>query len=292
MNRSPNRMRGFAVAVVCASTLAVSAGSLVTTAGAAPAAPAATICPAAAGNARFVRQIFLQILSRCPDGKAAPYWTQRLNNGLSRYAFAEAVDTSAENLVKNNAIPIYEGILGRAPTTTEIKAVAAHIIAEHEDGKINATLVSLDEFYNKIPGATPAAKDQAWLTQAYMGIVDRAPDGAGRTFFTGVLHANSATSTVASRYRVAELLERSLENAQGWTGAVFGAGLNRAPDRAGFAYWVNWLTGVGKWQTFRLWTHILSSNEGYALAQTQPNPQQPSAAKRSRSGLGAYNLGR
>ena len=53
---------------------------------------------------------------------------------------------------------------------------------------------------------------------------------------------------------------------------MYGAAFGRGPDASGVAYWVNWLLGPGHFQTFRMWTKFLSSNEGYALAQTQPNP--------------------
>ncbi len=40
-----------------------------------------------------------------------------------------------------------------------------------------------------------------------------------------------------------------------------------------------------------MWTHILSSNEGYAFAQTQPNPE-PEAASHNAHRLGAFHVGR
>jgi hypothetical protein len=282
MKRSPNRVRGLVAAAVCAATLAVSAGPLVSTATAAP-----VVCPAAAGNARFVRFIFFSILERCPEAEASTYWTNQLNAGMPRWTFAELVDTSNENLIKNNAIPIFQGFLGRNPTAAEARAIARHIIAEHEDGKIVAAILASAEFYAIEPGApagaeaarTPA-RDQTWLTQAFMAILDRGPGPESRAYFTRRLHASGPTSTVATRLRVASVLERSAENARDWTGAVFFAGLNRPPDAAGFAFWIKWLTGRGQWQTFRMWTHILSSNEAYNRAQTQPNPGEPGASAR------------
>ena len=32
--------------------------------------------------------------------------------------------------------------------------------------------------------------------------------------------------------------------------------------------WTRWLTGPGRWQTFRLWTRQLSSDEAYQRAQS------------------------
>ena len=39
------------------------------------------------------------------------------------------------------------------------------------------------------------------------------------------------------------------------------------PDPAGIRSWTAWLTGSGGWQTFRLWTHLLSSDEAYRRSQ-------------------------
>jgi hypothetical protein len=36
------------------------------------------------------------------------------------------------------------------------------------------------------------------------------------------------------------------------------------------AFWVDWLMGRGRWQTFRMWTFHLASDEAYRRAQTQP----------------------
>jgi hypothetical protein len=288
MKMSSTKMRGLLAGLICATTLAVSAGPLVTQVEAAP-----VTCPAAAGNARFVRFIFLSILARCPEASASTYWTNQLDGGMPRWTFTEAIDTSNENLIKDNAIPIYGGFLGRAPTAAEARAVAAHIVAQHEDGKIVAGILSSQEFYDIVPGTPTGTKaatpdrDQTWLTQAFMAILDRGPGPESRAYFTRRLHASGPTSTVATRLRVAAVLERSAENARGWTGAVFFAGLNRPPDANGFAFWLKWLTGRGQWQTFRMWTHILSSNEGYARAQTQPNPQ-PGSASRQAHRLGAF----
>jgi hypothetical protein len=214
--------------------------------------------------------MYIQILGRCPESAASTYWTARLDAGLSRYGFAETLDMSDENVVSYNIEPLYDSILGRVPTQTEIAQWSTHLRTYHEDGMIVAALASSDEFYATVDGATAAEKDQAWLAFAYNGILDRDPDAAGASYFTGVL---GTPSTAASRHLVASRLERSHENAIDWTGAVYGAAFNRPPDPSGFDYWVNWLSnGPGQWHTFQLWTHFLASNESYRIAQTQPNP--------------------
>jgi hypothetical protein len=192
---------------------------------------------------------------------------------MGRWEFAEAIDMSEENVVHNNVVPIFQEILGRAPSATELATWSASIRTNHADAGFIATLGSSDEAYAKLTG-DPTAKDQAWLVQAYNAILDRNPDAPGRAYYSSMLGAGGSTS--ATRLRVATALEYSAENAADWTGAVYGAAFGRGPD-AGIGFWIGWLMGPGHWQTFRMWTHFLASDEGYALAQTQPNPPPPEA---------------
>lgn len=260
-------------AATAAALLTLTAVPLATTATAVPgrvAAPAATItCASTTPNGRFVRWIYLMILNRCPDAGARTYWTGKLGAGMDRWAFAIAIDYSNENIYKNNVDDSYQGILGRAPSKAEADAAAASIRTTQGDGTLTALLASTDEFYATMQGSTPQAKDQAWLHVAYNGIVDRNPDSAGLAHYTKVL--GTGGSTEATRHKVALQLEFSPENAKGWVGAVYGAAFGRQPDAAGFRYWQNWLLTTG-FRTFRMWTGFLSSDEGYKIAQTQPNP--------------------
>lgn len=277
-SKTTSRSRRTLVGLICAVSVATAGGPLVMTSGASAAPQVTTVCPASAGDGRLVRQIYFQILERCPGSSESSYWVGRLGAGLARGAFAEAVDVSHENMVKNNVDPGFLGIIGRPPTASERTFWVDQIRTRHGDAVFAATLESSNEHYADVAGANAAAKDQAWLTEAYMGILDRAPDGPGRAYFTAQL---GSPSTEASRLQVALRLEISAENARDWVGAVYGAAFGRGPDPAGMEYWVNWLLGRGHFQTFRMWTTFLSSNEGYALAQTQPNPPSaPSAARR------------
>ncbi|MBX3286299.1 MAG: DUF4214 domain-containing protein, partial [Actinobacteria bacterium] len=232
----------------------------------------APTCPQAEGNARFVRFIYLQILQRCPEDAAVAYFTKRLDGGLTRFNFAETVDMSNENLGQNNVIPLYTDILGRPPTDAELVAGKAFIRANHQDGRLIAKLIASDEAYGTIEGATTAARDRAWLEQAYQGIVETSPTAHEVAKWMAVF---GAASSVSERTYVANVLETSPANATGWTFGVYGAGLNRGASPDELAFWARWLNGRGHWQTFRMWTNVLSSHEAYELAQTQPDLSAP-----------------
>jgi hypothetical protein len=235
--------------------------------------PPPTVCPAEEGNARFVRFIYLNILFRCPSQADITYWTGRLDGGLGRGTFALQVDMSDENLVLNNVVPLYVGILGRDPSASELTAGVAHIRQYRWDGLLIAELAASDEYYDALeadPGSE-LTKDQQWLDQMFQNILDRPVDEASLEYYTALM---GEQSTQAVRHRITRTLERSSEGTFGWIFGVYFAGLNRPPADGDIAFWNQWLLGAGQWRAFQMWTSVLSSPEGYARAQTQPSPEQ------------------
>jgi len=224
---------------------------------------AGPICPADTANGRFIRYLYLNILYRCPDPTGAAYWASELADGTPRATVSDALDMSMENLVDNNAIAYYQRVFKRAPSQSEIDAAVASIKATHGDADLLSTMYATDEFSGQFETATQ------WLGAVYNAILERDPDESGAAYFGDML---GTSPTVAQRKKVGMLLEHSAENAGGWTASALGAAFHRAPDDSGMGYWVGWLMGPGRFQTFRMWTYMLASDEGYALAQTQPNP--------------------
>ena len=96
----------------------------------------APVCPAATANGRFVRFLYLQILMRCPDASGGAYWTAKLDHGSARSAVADVLDMSTENVVNNNVVPLYQGLLGRAPSSTELAAGVNSIRSTHGDAEL------------------------------------------------------------------------------------------------------------------------------------------------------------
>jgi hypothetical protein len=273
MYQTKQRLRRFVAGVGCAAVIATGTGVL--TAAPAHAVEPEIVCPADAGNARFVRWIYLNILFRCPDEAGAAYWTTQLNSGLPRDVFADIVDMSDENLINNNVANFYgeggHGIVPRAATPQEITDGVASIRRYRSDGPLIAQLASSDEVFTALTAEAPAnERDDAWLNVAYGSILDREPDAGGRAYFKTIM---GTPSTASGRFVVAMVMEHSAENADSWVGAALSGATHRMPDPGGLAYWKGWLMGPGNWQTFRMWTLMLSSDEAYALAQTQPNPE-------------------
>lgn len=286
MHHTPRRRRAASVATGLALSLALGLGALATPATAQTVTtldPPPAVCPAEAGNARFVRFIYLNILFRCPTEADTEFWTDKLDAGYGRGQFAKYVDLSTENLVFNNVIALYGRLLEREPTQSELDAGVAYIRANQSDGQLIADILASDEWYDSFArprSGRASEKDQEWLDAVYGFILDRGVDEDGLEFWSGVL---GEQSTAATRRKVTRSLERAPEATFGWIFGVYGAGLNRGPSGDEIGYWQQWLLGpVGKWRTFHMWTSVLSSAEGYARAQTQPSPEQLTATPEGR----------
>jgi hypothetical protein len=258
-------------AVLLALTLLLLVPLAAAPASAAPVAPAqpSPACPeGSTPDARWVQFTYQAILRRCADPAGLAHWTAKLAGGASRASVSDAIDMSTENLGKNNVDPLYRFTLGRAPTAAERAAGIADLRARHANDHLTARLMASDEGYAREGvGATPLERDTAWITWAYNRILDRAPDPLGLRNYLG--YFASTGSTAAQRFKVAMGLERSRSNALSWTRAAMAEALGRQPDPTGVAFWSQWLTGPrGRWQTFRMWTLLLASNEAYRRAQT------------------------
>ena len=265
--RTPRlRPRLVAIALATATGLGALAAPVPSSAAPRP----AVACPAPAGNARFVRFVYREVLNRCPDARALAFWVPRLDAGYDRWRFAETVDNSTENLGRNNVDQLYPLLLGRAPTAAERQAGIDTLRARRENATLTASLIASAESYAAhTSAATPAERDGEWLAFAYARILDRAPDPNGEAFYLGYFSAGGSTRD--QRRRVAMGLEHSRSNLLSWVRATMAEALGRTPDQAGVDHWSAWLVNDGRWRTFSLWTHQLASNEAYRRSQTQPN---------------------
>lgn len=282
MIRTTTRRKVASVATGVALSLALGLGSLAAPAGAQSTIPdPEPVCPAAEGNPRFVRFIYLNILFRCPSESDTAYWSGRLDAGYSRGQFAKFVDLSTENLVYNNVLALYGELLDREPTDAELSAGVAYIRRYQSDGQIIADILASDEYFDAFEYEVPVErdgrsteKDEAWLDHVYDWILDRGVDEQGFAYWTEIM---GDESTQATRRKVTRSLERAPEATEGWIFGVYFGGLNRPPSETDFQFWQQWLLGAGKWRTFHMWTTVLSSSEGYARAQTQPSPEMLTA---------------
>lgn len=276
--RRRGRLRHLAASAGCAAMLAVTASGTLGLVGASSAAAATADDPAPAacslqpeGNARYVAWAYQEILYRCPDESGLAFWTDRLDSGTSRIAFLQGLDYSDENLVKNNIVALYEGVLHRAPTDAETAEWLPKMRAQHADGDLFATLYATDTVWDSLP---ETGRTEAFVSMLYSAVLDRVGDQSvadpqGFSFFTSVLGTDP---TEAQRFHVAyDYFEQSTENAHDWVWASYQSSLGRLPDPAGGVYWTDWVLDEG-FRTFDMCLYLKASDEAYANAQAQQNP--------------------
>lgn len=260
------RLRVRRIAAGCA--VAVVAASGIAGAGAVPAgAITPPTCPAAAGNARLVRYTYIAALGRCPDAGGLAYWTDELDDGLPRDVMVATIAFSDEAL-GHLADQWFDRVLDRAPSLTERNAAIALVRADADDTLLTAQLGGSDEFFTRLTGELPVdQRDNGWLNVAFQSVLHRLIDPGGRTYFLGIM---GSPSTAAGRYVSIVVMGRSAEGARQVVEEEIEEQLRRTPDAGGVDYWANWLMQPGQFS--RLWLRVilLSSDEGAALAQTQP----------------------
>lgn len=271
----PPRLRRLS-ALAAAAAITVSGFALVAAPAGAADAPEDTTPPAActiqpAGNARYVAWVYQEILGRCPDDSGLAYWTAALDQGKPRMNFVLAVDNSDENIMGNNVMALFQGVLHRAPTADEAAYWANKIRTERADGELFATLYSSDDFYNSpaVGGTT-----DGFIAFLYAAVLDRVGDQSvadpqGWSFYESVLGDHP---TEAQRFHVAfKYFENSTENARDWVWASYQEGLGRLPDAVGGMFWTDWVVDSG-YRTFDMCNALQASQEAWDNAQVNQNP--------------------
>lgn len=261
---------GVTAAFAAATFGAVGTGVAAASPGATRAASVTDECPQTTNNAMFVRWIYLEYLSRCPDAGGLQFWTAQLDGGLNRYTFTQAIHLSDEEVgaIINGDFQL----LGRDPTADELNTWLPQVRSQESDAELFATLFASDEFWNdqarwnNCPNGT--SKIDCWLTQVYGDILDRAPDPSGLSYFDTLLGNNP---TENQRFAVAYFdLALSPEDTAEWVNDAYGWAFDRTPDAAGKQFWVQWLQS-NSYEFYAMWDQVFASQESYDVALTQPN---------------------
>lgn len=264
-----HRLRRVGALFAVAAMAAAGIGAVAAPAGAEDAPAPCALQPA--GNARYVAWTYQKILYRCPDPSGLRYWTAKLDDGTPRFAFVVALDNSDENIIGNNVVALFQGVLHRAPTPAETNMWAEKIRTERNDGELFATLYSSDAFWNSpaVGGTT-----DGYIAFLYQAVLDRVGDQSvadpqGFGFFRDVL---GESPTEAQRFHVANrYFEESTENAHDWVWASYQSGLGRQADPEGGVFWTDWILDHD-FRTFDMCNAIEASAEAYAGAQSRQNP--------------------
>lgn len=273
MSRLGTRTRKLLGGAACAVMLTTSGG----VGAALTAAPAGAIgpgdeieCPTEAGDARYVRWLYTEVLNRCYEPSALDYWTTQLNYGISRFTLAQLFIESDEALI-TEATSQFRFYLprGTEPTPGDYINAVSRMRADHTNIGLEIDLLSSDNLFGRIATDAPEQRVERWLQLTYHTMLGRDVDDAGLAWFSAYL---GATPTLEQRTAVATFLARSTEGTHLRIQKAYRSTLGRMADPSGLTYWSAWLSGPGDWDDYTLEAILMASPEGDAVAQSQPNP--------------------
>lgn len=232
-----------AAAVLCLSavaTIAPTAGAASTATGAARATdvaqqpPDPAALPTEPSWAPLADQLYESLLGRPADQGGRMYWGGRLD-AAAKTTGTPGSETAvvARGLIRSTeaVTPLveaaYQGLLGRSADSSGRAYWTSRVSSGLSLENLWASIAASSEFSSK---STDAAIDAA-----YQVVLGRAPDPAGRTYWSGWLGTHSASAMVTS-------MAHSTEYANRTVAMLYERVLYRTPDSGGAALWGGQLT--------------------------------------------------
>lgn len=209
------------------------------------------------GNGAVVRLVYLSLLERCPDPGGYVYWTDRLDDGADREAFAKqlAYSTEALGLQVDQA---YEQLLDRAPDASGRAYWVNRLSTKRSYTELQASLGGSSEAY-RIAGSTNAG----FVDYVYDRILHRSPDADGQAYWTARLDAGTNRGTMVKTFASLSEPLRVLST------DAYEAMLDRAPDADELAASVARLDATG--DLAAEYAALIGSSAFYDRAQEFPN---------------------
>jgi hypothetical protein len=195
-----------------------------------------------ATDTQFVNQQYMDFLGREPDSEGLTYWVTGLDNGsLQRSDLVNAFVFSDEFQEKVAPVSrLYQAYFLRIPDTSGL----SYWINE----KLNGT--SLDTISEAFAGSSEfqdrygSVDNSAYTSLVYNNVLGRAPDQSGLDFWTNSLNAGASRGSVMTGFSESiEYKDASLNQIR--VIAFYYGMLRRAPDQAGFDFWVGVLNNGG-----------------------------------------------
>jgi len=220
------------------------------------------VAPAAAETAPWPEGTFVDsthrlFLGRAPTDVELSRWAPTIGLG-HRAALTRALAASDE-WAGARIDELYRTVFERPADPAGRAHWVRHVAAGHTLESVAALLYGSEEYW-AAAGGTPGG----FVDRVYLGVLGREADPEGRAHWVSVIEAGTATSTVASGFY------GSVESRRDRVTAVFDAVLQRAPDDAGLAYWVDAVPRLGD---VTLAAALAASDERWVrVTGTQPPP--------------------
>jgi FG-GAP-like repeat/Bacterial Ig-like domain/Domain of unknown function (DUF4214) len=188
-------------------------------------------------DANWLAGAYMTVLNRAEDSAGGTTFLKQLSaaEGQARAQVATAIVGSTEYRI-NFITTIFQGFLGRAPSTSEI-ASGLGILAQppagagkpSPDALFEEGILSSNEyFFDQRAPVTDLATDQQWLTSLYENVLKRSPDAAGLNFNLNAM----LNGTAAQRLAIATAMDTSTEYRKGVIVSLFKTYLRRSPTQA------------------------------------------------------------
>src|SRR5262249_28604298 len=144
--------------------------------------------------ARFVNQLYQDILNRQADAAGLAFWTDRLDQGLTRVQVAASIENSTEHLT----ILVRQAFQQFLHPATEPAGHAfrgTFMQEGHTVEQMEAGIAGSAEYFQVRGGGT----NDGFLTALYQDALGRAIDPFGQTVFSQQLAGGATTLQVASQ---------------------------------------------------------------------------------------------
>lgn len=178
----------------------------------------------------YVAAVYDDFLGRAPDAGGLEFWASRIERGtISRASFAGQLARSNEYATKV-VTRAYQDVLGRAPDPSGRAYWASRVRDGLAPSVLVLQLIASNEFLAGTGGSIGGFVDAA-----YLAILGRAPDPAGRAFAVRQIEGGR------SRLSVAQQLYASTESRRRRTRVQYDLLLDRQPTATELTVWIGWL---------------------------------------------------
>jgi hypothetical protein len=208
-------------------------------------------------NARYINDVFFELLNRPADPGAIQFFGGLLNGGASKGSVLSAIESSVFNghneYFDNTVNRLFQSYLGRNADAGGLAAFSGQLTAGATIQLVQSEIMGSDEYF-QISGST----NVGFISQAYRDLLNRNPDAGGLTFYLNML---STPSTATERQAVIANLLGQVEQIHDVLNLYYANYLNRLSDPAGFNFYTLQLqNGVSYQQTVN---EFLGSTDEY-----------------------------
>jgi len=181
-------------------------------------------------NQKYVKQVYLDLLSRPADPSGLASWSAFLDSGGSRLTFTQLMTSSTEYRADVfNAL--YLKYLHRPADQGGLNGFVNLLASGGTDEQVAAALIGSPEYFQTRGGGT----FNGFITAMYADALNRAPDAAGQAGFLNLLQSGFTTGQVAAILLGSVEYDATL--VQGW----YIQFLRRPADAGGLNSFVNLL---------------------------------------------------